>query len=207
MGQPHDCLLNHLFRRRSQKTTKLRVTGLFVGNSPGTNVSIWWRHHVLLNARRSYTLIRNGPSDNESYLSFSSKYIQRRLKIEQRSNEGRHWTLREVDEDICICLKKTFDIFIPIELINFTCGTVNFSHTSIPKTVLFNEDFHDKVILSIAALLRYPQMQINNDMHNIIFSISLQWRHNKRDGFSNNQLFTQTFVQAKMKDNIKAPRH
>ena len=57
--QPHDCLLNRLFRRRSKKTSKLRVTGLCVGNSPGTgefpaqmasnaeNVSIWWRHHDL----------------------------------------------------------------------------------------------------------------------------------------------------------------
>ena len=55
--QPHGCLLNRLFRRRSKKTSKLRVTGLCVGNSPGTgefpaqrasyaeNVSIWWRHH------------------------------------------------------------------------------------------------------------------------------------------------------------------
>ena len=33
---PHDCLLNRLFRRRSKKTTKLRVTGLCVGNSPVT---------------------------------------------------------------------------------------------------------------------------------------------------------------------------
>ena len=55
--QPHDCLLNHLFRRRSKKTSKLCVTGLCEGNSPVTdefpaqrasnveNVSIWWRHH------------------------------------------------------------------------------------------------------------------------------------------------------------------
>ena len=55
--QPHDCLLNRLFGRRSKKTRKLRVTGLCAGNSPGTgkfptqmasnakNVSIWWRHH------------------------------------------------------------------------------------------------------------------------------------------------------------------
>ena len=55
--QPHDCLLNRLFRRRSTKTSKLRVTGLCGGNSPGTgefpaqmasnveNVSIWWDHH------------------------------------------------------------------------------------------------------------------------------------------------------------------
>ena len=57
-NQPHDCLLNHLFRHRSKKTPKLRVTGLCAGNSPVTgkfpaqvasnaeNVSIWWRHHV-----------------------------------------------------------------------------------------------------------------------------------------------------------------
>ena len=50
-------LLDRLFRRRSKKTPKLRVTGLCAGNSPGTdefpaqmasdaeNVSIWWRHH------------------------------------------------------------------------------------------------------------------------------------------------------------------
>ena len=55
--QPRDCLLKRVFIRRSKKTLKLRVTGLCVGNSPGTgefpaqmasnaeNVSIWWRHH------------------------------------------------------------------------------------------------------------------------------------------------------------------
>ena len=55
--QPHDCLHNSLFRRRSKKMPKLCVTGLCVGNSPGTgeflaqrasnseNISIWWRHH------------------------------------------------------------------------------------------------------------------------------------------------------------------
>ena len=31
----HYCLLNRLFRRRSKKTSKLCVTGLCVGNSPG----------------------------------------------------------------------------------------------------------------------------------------------------------------------------
>ena len=54
--QPHDCLLNLLFRRRSTKTSKLRVTGLCAGNSPVTgefptqmasnaeNIPIWWRN-------------------------------------------------------------------------------------------------------------------------------------------------------------------
>ena len=37
--QPHDCLLNRLFRRRSKKMSKLRVTGLCVGKSPGPVIS------------------------------------------------------------------------------------------------------------------------------------------------------------------------
>ena len=56
--QLRDCLLSRLFRRKSKKTSKLRVTGLCVGNSSVTgefpaqrasnveNVSIWWRHHA-----------------------------------------------------------------------------------------------------------------------------------------------------------------
>ena len=32
--QPHGCLLNRLFRSKSKKTSKLRVTGLCAGNSP-----------------------------------------------------------------------------------------------------------------------------------------------------------------------------
>ena len=34
--QPHGCLLKRLFRRKSKKTPKLRVTDLCVGNSPGS---------------------------------------------------------------------------------------------------------------------------------------------------------------------------
>ena len=60
--QPHNCLLNRLFRRRSKQTSKLRVTGLCAGNSPVTgefpsqrasnaeSVSIWWRHHDISRA-------------------------------------------------------------------------------------------------------------------------------------------------------------
>ena len=55
--QPHHCLLNLLFRRRTNKTSKLRVTGHCEGNSPVSSecppqmagnalyVSIWWRNH------------------------------------------------------------------------------------------------------------------------------------------------------------------
>ena len=53
--QPHECLLNRSFG--CKENIKLRVTGLFAGNSPETaefpaqmvsntnNVSIQWRHH------------------------------------------------------------------------------------------------------------------------------------------------------------------
>ena len=87
--QPHDCSLNRLFRRRSRKTSKLRVNGLCAGNSPGTdefpaqmasyaeNVSIWWRHHdISIFQRENYYLVivsplmfvLKRPSENKSVL-------------------------------------------------------------------------------------------------------------------------------------------
>ena len=54
--QPHDCLFNRLFRYKSKKASKLRITTLCVGNSSVTveflaqmasnveNVSVWWCH-------------------------------------------------------------------------------------------------------------------------------------------------------------------
>ena len=77
--QPHDCLLSRLFRSRSKKTSELRVTGLYVGNSQVTgefpaqmasnaeNFSIWWRHHVT----SRYTLLAKKvvtPRDDVSFL-------------------------------------------------------------------------------------------------------------------------------------------
>ena len=67
--QSHDCLLSRLFRRRSKKTSKLRVTGLCAGNwsvtgefptqkaSNAENVSIWWRHHVITQHKSGYGLL------------------------------------------------------------------------------------------------------------------------------------------------------
>ena len=61
--QPHDCLLNRLFKAQIKETSKLRVTGLCGENSTVTgefpaqrvsnaeNVSIWWRHHASFNQR------------------------------------------------------------------------------------------------------------------------------------------------------------
>ena len=74
--QPH----KRLFKRRSKKTPKLRVTGLCEGKSPVTgefpaqkasnaeNVSIWWRHHVLKRShhcRRGVNLFWGFPKPSE----------------------------------------------------------------------------------------------------------------------------------------------
>ena len=90
--QPHDCLLNRLFRRRSKNTSKLRVTGLCTGNSAGTgefaaqmacnaeNVSIWWRHHVAVMFRYRSVLIQN------SDLYKCMRFIKIRHQEYQNSN-------------------------------------------------------------------------------------------------------------------------
>ena len=87
--QPNDCLFSRLFRRRSKKTSKLRVTGLCAGNSPETgefpaqrasnaeNVSIWWRHHEEKNkCLQKYEM---------AYVSIFSKANQNSRKFRIRS--------------------------------------------------------------------------------------------------------------------------
>ena len=83
--QPHGCLLNRLFRRRSKKTSKLRVTGLCAGNSPeagefpaqmasnAKKVSIWWRHHEV----KDFSLFGSKHVHNEKicFLDRKSKFI------------------------------------------------------------------------------------------------------------------------------------
>ena len=68
--QPHHCLLNRLFKRRSNKISKHRVTGLCVGNSPVTgefpaqmasnaeNVSNWLRPHIYDRPSTSEAILR-----------------------------------------------------------------------------------------------------------------------------------------------------
>ena len=78
--QPHDCLLDFLFSRRSKKATKLRVTDLCAGNSQvigefpaqrasnAANVSIWWRHYVFhVCLSKFWTLYVNEISKNLLY--------------------------------------------------------------------------------------------------------------------------------------------
>ena len=82
--QPRHCLLNCLFRCRSNKTSKLRVTGLCAENSPGTgefsaqkasnieNISIWWRHHRK-KMLPSYSIMSR-PQSVEATMGYSSSW-------------------------------------------------------------------------------------------------------------------------------------
>ena len=81
-------------RRRSQKTSKLRVTGLCAGNSPVTgefpaqrasnveNVSIWWRHHELADHNRTKKVYPQLPVANNFSLVINLEgLLQGRLSI------------------------------------------------------------------------------------------------------------------------------
>ena len=90
--QPHHCLLNLLFRCRSKKTSKLRVTGFCAGNSQVTgefraqmasnaeNVSIWWRHHYGCEVGASETVPFCVKSDECYSLNFGGYWYNKAQK-------------------------------------------------------------------------------------------------------------------------------
>ena len=92
--QPHDCLLNRLFRHRSKKRSKLRVTGLCAGNSPGTGefpaqmasnaekVSIWWRHHHDVLRRDAFIQTSSGSTGRINSMRPEDACV---------SEQGHHW--------------------------------------------------------------------------------------------------------------------
>ena len=121
--QPHDCLLNRLFRRTSKKTSKLRVIGLCAGNSPvpaqrasnAENVSIWWRHHGFGHQQPPYwldwpyitwTILR---SIHSVYMTTSWKHFPRSFHL-----------CGEITGDRWIPLTKpvtrSFDVFFDLRL-------------------------------------------------------------------------------------------
>ena len=122
--------------RRSKKTSKFRVTGLYEGNSPVTdefptkrassteNVSIWWRHHVMdyivmIKYRNSTaTFVYLGVSAN----SFGSSSITWGVQITSGWNRmlinslrlrqnGRHFA-----DDMFKCIFLNENVWIPIEI-------------------------------------------------------------------------------------------
>ena len=87
--QPHDCLLGRLFRHRSKKTSKFRVTGLGEGNSSVTgtpghraqrdtnvkNVSMWWRRHGSWFLKLAPGQFYDHPSTSEVTLTTMGNYV------------------------------------------------------------------------------------------------------------------------------------
>ena len=88
--QPHDCLHNRVFRRRSKEISKLHDTALCEGNSPKTsefsaqkaniaeNVSIWWRHHLkAFHLECTYAWQCKKSSEMFDYQALLSLYVMR----------------------------------------------------------------------------------------------------------------------------------
>ena len=120
--QPHDCLLNRLFRRGSKKTSKRRDTGLCAGNSLGTgefpaqmasnaeNVSIWWRHHAYANCPKApkptlciptdlYFIYAGNPLGSENLIWHWRTRIKRqtRNKMMPTRNDTKYHTFKKVN--------------------------------------------------------------------------------------------------------------
>ena len=97
--QPHECLLSLPSRRRSKKTSKLRVTGLCEGNSPETgefpaqmasnaeNVSIWWRHHEGLCFLRDKTSYRQLSKSRDGALQVSFRNTATEMPDKLQNNQ------------------------------------------------------------------------------------------------------------------------
>ena len=102
-----ECLLSHLMRCRSKKTSKLCVTGLYAGNSPVTgefptqmatsaeNVSISWHHHVDLyctNHARAWSSLYGtwhfGPQYDNSGFQYQSSTAQETKAQNQAMVQG-----------------------------------------------------------------------------------------------------------------------
>ena len=124
--QPHDCLFNRLFRRRSKTTPKLRVTGLCAGNSSGTgelpaqmassaeNVSIWWRHHAQWQRHiRQNIIFRGNLGIQICVQAFNSLYI---FMFDHGIINGLRYQIYTIITycicsgcEICYCVTKTYN--------------------------------------------------------------------------------------------------
>ena len=108
--QPHVCLRNRLFRRRSKKTSKLRVTGICVGTgefpaqraSYAENVSIWWRHHAF-----EFCVVIL-----DSICVYIERHFVLSLQIEYLLHRKTSHDFSFISVKFQYCLKSVFTIFI-----------------------------------------------------------------------------------------------
>ena len=70
--QPHHCLLNRLFRRRSKKASKLRYTGLCMGEFTGHKWQVTWKmfpfNDVIIRCENRAVAIKKHNTDNQQII-------------------------------------------------------------------------------------------------------------------------------------------
>ena len=87
----HDCLLNRSFRRRSKKTSKLRVTGLCEGNSPVTGE---FPTQKASNAKKIWCIVSiNGFGVNKIHIMLHTYFVSI-YRICQQFRK--HWRLHDI---------------------------------------------------------------------------------------------------------------
>ena len=159
------CLLKCRFRRRTKKTSNLRVTGLCAGNSPVTgefpaqkasnaeNVSIWWRHHAWLwlwSAEISHEI----SSTTISKLCVISEPFFEVLDTPRRTLE------RNLSDSVITALSRPADgCGGTIDNYMFTCG-LNYGQ----YRDMFNVDVAQAAITWIIIPVPYPKF--NNSFEN-----------------------------------------
>ena len=151
--QPRDCILNRLFRRRSKKTSKLRVTGLCAGNSPGTgefhaqmasyaeNVSIWW-HHVSCNHISSTARLINPSQLFTIFWQVWKSFPWRWSKIKEYSGVMNmyepHWNYLKPLNAIFLRKCNSFWIFHHSSMLKYLCQKLKNIFTGWTYTLLLS---------------------------------------------------------------------
>ena len=96
-------LLKRLLRRRSKNASKIRVTGLCAGNSPGTrkqrasnaeNFSIWWRHHATFSDNYAFSTISQELQTIRELIELSSSINSRAVNNSCEIVHHRHFSFQ-----------------------------------------------------------------------------------------------------------------
>ena len=225
--QPHDCLLNRLFRRRSKKTSKLRGTGLCAGNSPGKgefpaqrasyaeNVSIWWRHHdSLWPTLFSFHMIKERNDAETIWPSLCRRHVQKavlRMKIIWSDNALVH---RRINESLGRTVlskqqKNQSRLIITVDYYKIWYRSKRFA-SQIPISKILVLPQHQFCWPNRFEFMRRIRQRHCRALCNTSETIeqlrNTIWTamHYKSPA---SRMFAQPFVQAEITENIKAPRH
>ena len=133
--QLHGCLFDRSFRRKSKKTSKLRVTGLCVVNSPhkgpnAENVYIWWRRHDTNKRPRNAIYCRYNTVQYNTLLSYPSCKIDMLGLEELFLNIVNLHTHGQMQEQHCLIICLWHTLFLIDFMICFTFLFYGTSHVN-----------------------------------------------------------------------------